>query len=209
MAWLFGGKKKKAKKEKPKTDINATKKKMDDQVKFVEMNINKYDKQIDDIKIKAKQALQKKDKKKAIMLMKKKKMYEAEISKLDGMRLMMEQQKLNMESQMNNKNVFDVMAEGNRAVEELAKEADIEQFDEIREKHEEMEERNEEINDFFANYAEDQVADWEDDLAELEAELAEDELGDDIIDRPITGPKISHKAEELAKEEEDLLAELN
>lgn len=209
MAWLFGGKKKKAKKEAPKPDINATKKKMDDQVKFVEMNINKYDKQIDEIKIKAKQALQKKDKKKAIMLMKKKKMFEAEISKLDGMRLMMEQQKLNMESQMNNKNVFDVMAEGNRAVEELAKEADIDKFDEIREKHEEMEERNEEINDFFANYAEDQVADWEDDLAELEAELAEEELGDDIIDKPLPAAKVSTRAEELAKEEEDLLAELN
>ena len=184
---------------------------MDDQVKFVEMNINKYEKQIDDIKTKAKAALKKKDKKKAIMLMKKKKMYEGEILKLDGMRLMMEQQKLNMESQMNNKNVFDVMAEGNKAVEELAKEADIDKFDDIREKHEEMEERNEEINDFFANFAEDQVADWEDDLAELEAELAEEELGDDIVDKPLPSHKIkeSSKAEEMAKEEEDLLAELN
>ena len=44
--------------------------------------------------------------------------------KLDGMRLMMEQQKLNMESQINNKNVFDTMAEGTKAVQELAKEAD-------------------------------------------------------------------------------------
>mmetsp|Transcript_8549 Transcript_8549/g.9696 ORF Transcript_8549/g.9696 Transcript_8549/m.9696 type:complete len:160 (+) Transcript_8549:14-493(+) len=159
MSWLFGKKKKDKKKEAPKTDINSTKKKLDDQVKFVELNINKYDKQITDIKSKAKIALKNKDKKKAIMLMKKKKMFEAEISKLDGMRLMMEQQKLNMESQMNNKNVFDVMAEGNKAVEEMAKEADIDKFDEIREKHEEMEERNEEINDFFSNYAEDQVAD--------------------------------------------------
>lgn len=209
MSWLFGKKKKTKKKEVPKTDINETKKKLDDQVRFVEMNTNKYDKQIAEIKVKAKQAMKAGDKKKAIMLMKKKKMFEAEISKLDGMRLMMEQQKLNMESQMNNKNVFDVMAEGNRAVEEMAKEADIEKFDDIREKHEEMEERNAEINDFFANYAEEQVEDWEDDLAELEAELAEEELGDDIIDKPLPKQKISSKAEELAKEEEDLLAELN
>ena len=93
------------------------------------------------------------------MLMKKKKMYEAEISKLDGMRLMMEQQKLNMESQMNNKNVFDTMDQGARTIEQLAQEADIDKFDEIREKHEELEDKNAEINDFFANYAEDQTDD--------------------------------------------------
>jgi len=209
MSWLFGKKKKDKKKEAPKADINATKKKLDDQVNFVEMNINKYEKQISDIKAKAKVALKNKDKKKAIMLMKKKKMFEAEISKLDGMRLMMEQQKLNMESQMNNKNVFDVMAEGNQAVKQMAEQADIDKFDEIREQHEEMEERNEEINDFFANYAEDQVADWEDDLAELEAELAGDEMDADIIDKPLPSHHIDNKAEVMDKEEEDMLAELN
>ena len=136
-------------------------------------------------------------------------MYEAEISKLDGMRLMMEQQKLNMESQMNNKNVFDTMAEGTRTIEQLAKEADIDKFDEIREKHEEMEDKNAEINDFFANYADEQTEDCEDELAELEAELAEEELGDDIVDKPIKGSKAKNRVERVNKEEEDLLAELN
>ena len=209
MSWLFGKKKKDKKKEAPKKDVNAVKENLDKQIEFTGMNINKYEKQIDDIKTKAKEALKKGDKKKATMFMKKKKMYEAEISKLDGMRLMMEQQKLNMESQMNNKNVFDTMAEGVRTVEELAKEADIDKFDEIREKHEEMEDKNAEINDFFANYAEEQTEDWEDDLAELEAELAEEELGDDIMDKPIIGGKSKNKVEMRNKEEEDLLAELN
>ena len=158
MSWLFG-KKKKKKEEKPKVDINATKENLDKQIEFNSMKVKKYEKLIDDMKQEAKQALAKKDKKKAIMLMKKKKMYEAENSKLDGMILMLEQQKLSMEAQMNNKNVFDAMEQGANAVEELAKEADIDKFDEIREKHEEMEDRNREINDFFTSYAEEQTDD--------------------------------------------------
>ena len=183
---------KKKEEEKPKINVAEVKEKLDKQIDFTSMNINKYEKQIDDVKQQAKVALQKKDKKKAIMLMKKKKMFEAEIMKLDGMRLMMEQQKLNMESQINNKNVFDTMAEGTKAVQELAKEADIDKFDEIREMHEEMEDKNNEINDFFKNYAEDQTADCEDDLAELEAELAEEEM-EDIEDKPIKGGKVKDK----------------
>ena len=208
MSWLFG-KKKKKNAEPPPKDVNDVKENLDKQIEFTSMNINKYERQIEDAKQKAKEALQKKDKKKAIMLMKKKKMFEAEISKLDGMRLMMEQQKLNMESQMNNKNVFETMQEGTKTIERLAREADIDKFDDIREKHEEMEDRNREINDFFANYAEEQTEDWEDELAELEAELAEEELGDDIVDKPIKAPKAKNKVERLNKEEEDLLAELN
>ena len=208
MSWLFGKKKKKAA-EAPRPDVGQVKENIDKQIEFTGMNIAKYEKQIDDIKKKAKEALGKKDKKKAILLMKKKKMYEAEISKLDGMRLMMEQQKLNMESQMNNKNVFQTMDQGATVIEQLAKEADIDKFDEIRERHEEMEDKNREINDFFANYAEEQTEDCEDELAELEAELAEEELGDDIIDAPIKGGKAKNKVERLNKEEEDLLAELN
>ena len=119
-------------------------------------------------------------------------MYDAEIAKLDGMRLMMEQQKLNMESQINNKNVFDTMSEGTKAVQELAKEADIDKFDEIREMHEELEDKNKEINDFFANYADDQVEDCEDDLAELEAELADEEM-ESIEDKPVREGKSKNK----------------
>ena len=88
---------------------------------------------------------------------------------------------MNMESQLSNQNVFQTMTEGTKAVQELAKEADIDKFEEIREMHEEMEDKNNEINDFFKNYADDQTADCEDDLAELEAEL-EAELGGNELD---------------------------
>ena len=125
-------------------------------------------------------------------------MLEAEVTKLDGMMLMMEKQKLSMETQLNNANVFQTMSEGTKAVQELAKEADIDKFDEIREMHEELEDKNSEVNDFFKNYAEDQTADCEDELAdleaELEAELGEMELGDiDLEDSPIVEKKSKNK----------------
>ena len=72
MSWLFG-KKKKKEEEKPKINVADVKEKLDKQIDFTSMNINKYEKQIEDVKSQAKAALQKKDKKKAIMLMKKKK----------------------------------------------------------------------------------------------------------------------------------------
>ncbi|CAI2377624.1 unnamed protein product [Moneuplotes crassus] len=211
MSWLFGGKKKKTKKAPQKIDIYSTKKKIDDQVKFTEMKITKHEKLIEDLKQDAKAALKKKDRKKAIMLMKKKKLYEAEISKLEGMRMMMEQQQMNMDREINNKNVFECMIEGNKAVEHLTKEADIDQFEDIREKHIEFEDRNLEINDFFAGYLDDQCADAEDDIQELIDEIEKEEMDkiNNIINRPLPAAKVHSKEERVSREEEDLLAELN
>ena len=111
-------------------------------------------------------------------------MYEAEIIKLEGMKLMMEQHKESIVNLKINICMVGAKAEFTRVVKELTKEADIDKFHEISKMHEEIEGRNNEINDFFKNYAEDQTEDCEDDLAELEAELAEEEL-DEIEDKLI------------------------
>ena len=51
----------------------------------------KYEKQSEQIVAQAKEAMKAKDKKKATLLLKKKKMIEKEISKLEGMQMMLEQ----------------------------------------------------------------------------------------------------------------------
>ena len=71
------------------------------------------------------------------MCMKKKKMYEAEISKMEGMNMMLEKQKMAMESNMNNANVFDAMKNASSTIDQMQKNSNIDQFDELREKHEE------------------------------------------------------------------------
>ena len=112
--------------------------------------------------IKAKAELKKGNKKQATLLMKRKKMYEKEISKLEGMSMFLEQQKLNMESNMNNKNVFDTMKHAGEQIEKLQDEGNIEQFDEIVEKHREQQDKQDEITDFFKDFAEEQGEDEED-----------------------------------------------
>lgn len=72
-----------------------------------------------------------KDKKKATLLLKKKKMIEKEISKLEGMQMMLEQQKLQLESTQNNTHVFQTMNEATKAAEKLQKESNIDQFEDI------------------------------------------------------------------------------
>lgn len=84
---------------------------------MTDLNIKKYEKQTEAIIAQAKEALKQKDKKKATLLMKKKKMIEKEISKLEGMQMMLEQQKLQLESTMNNKHVFDTMSEATKQAE--------------------------------------------------------------------------------------------
>lgn len=98
---------------------------------MTDLNIKKYEKQSDDILAKAKEALQAKDKKKAALLLKKKKMIEKEISKLEGMQMMLEQQKLQLESTQNNANVFTTMKHATQAAEKLQKQSDIDQFEDI------------------------------------------------------------------------------
>lgn len=56
-----------------------------------ELNIKKYERQCDNLVAQAKEAMKAKDKKKATLLLKKKKMVEKEISKLEGMQMMLEQ----------------------------------------------------------------------------------------------------------------------
>lgn len=159
---------------------------------MIETNISKYEKEIEEFKAQAKVAMKKKDKRKALMFMKKKKMRETEIGKLDGMRLILEQKKVQIESQMNNKNIFEVMGEGTKAAEVLANDADINRFEELKQIHEDLEDRNNEINDFFKDYANDQYEDCEEELADLEAEIAEDEM-EDIEDRPVREGKAKTK----------------
>ena len=89
--WIFGKKDKAKKEEKAPVDIQSTQKNIDDQIRMSTLNITKYEKLCENLTAQAKEALRAKNKKQATLLMKKKKMYEKEISKLEGMQMFMEQ----------------------------------------------------------------------------------------------------------------------
>ena len=144
------------------------------------------------------------------MCMKKKKMYEAEISKMEGMNMMLEKQKMAMESNMNNANVFDAMKSASSTIDQMQKNSNIDQFDELREKHEEQMDQNSEVMDFFKDYAEEGMDDADDMLNELEAEMAEEDMNTDIASGDIKQQESAgmSTAEMSKKEEEDLLADM-
>ena len=207
--WLFGKKKEKVP-EKAPIDITETSQKLSDQIRMNDLNINKQEKIITDLHSQAKTKLKAKDKRGAAMCMKKKKMYEAEISKMEGMNMMLEKQKMAMESNMNNANVFDAMQNASSTIDQMQKNSNIDQFDELREKHEEQMDQNSEVMDFFKDYAEEGMDDADDMLNELEAEMAEEDMNTDIASGDIKEQESAglSTAEMSKKEEEDLLADM-
>jgi charged multivesicular body protein 4 len=129
--------------------------------------------EINKIRIKdcLKQALEAKKSKnmtKAVQCMKRKKMYEKENDKYDGMIMMMEQQKITLESMNLNQDVFAALKEATDVVKNNTK-VDIEKFEDLKDDILEQQQNSEEINEFFK-----QNIDGEEDilneLNEIEAE---------------------------------------
>ena len=136
-------------------------------------------------------------------------MHQKEINKLDGAKLMLEQQVFQIENQGHNVGTFKALDEGNKAIEHLAEEAGIDKFEDIKEKHEELQDKNDEINHFFTDFANMQSDDCEEELAELQAEINEEEANGNVVyDKPIEEIQSKTKQETINKEEEDLIAQM-
>ena len=178
---------------------------------MTEMSKNRYEAMATKTIAEAKAAMKTGNKKKAVVLMKKKKMYEKEISKLDGMMMFMEQQKMTMESTTQNTNVMEAMSAASGQIEEMQSAGNVDQFDSLRDQYEEQQDKQNEVHDFFNDFAESNGEDVEDELADLEEEMAaeaEMEIEGHVPSGNIAAATSS--AQEISnKEEEDLLAELN
>ena len=77
------------------------------------------------------------NKKQAVFHMKKKKLYEAEIEKLEGAKLNLEQQIFAIEGTQTNKQIFDSMQKGNQLVTNMTKQIDIKKVDKLKDDMEE------------------------------------------------------------------------
>ena len=87
--WLFG-KKKETPKQEPQQDVGTNILALDQQIRVIELKVSQYEKQCNTLVAEAKEALKSKDKKKATLKMKKKKMIEKELSKFEGQQMMLE-----------------------------------------------------------------------------------------------------------------------
>lgn len=162
----------------------------------------------------AKEKLAKGDKKGALFAMKRKKLYEAEVDKIQNVKMTLETQVINLESAAQNAQTFQAMSAGANTMKKIRTDVGIEQVDDIMDEIKEEMEMATEINQAIAAPVDPLLADEDELLAELneletndlEAELLKPTptVANDISLPPVPDAKLPA----LAKAEEEDLRKL-
>jgi len=123
------------------------------------------------------------DKKGALFAMKRKKMFENEIEKIQNVKMTLETQAMNLESAAQNATTFNAMAQGNNTMKKIRKDVGVEKVDDIMDEiKEEMEHANE-VNEALQSM-DPFLADEDELLEELQAlEMAD--LDTELLAKPI------------------------
>jgi charged multivesicular body protein 4 len=149
-----------------------------DTIKVLRDNLDVLEKREDHINKKIETALaearlksQKKDKNGALFALKRKKMYESEISKLQGARITLDSQILALESAAVNVQTFKAMETGANAMKGMRGNLDAERVDDIMDEIEEEKAIHDSISEAISRPGQDMFDDEEllDELAELDA----------------------------------------
>jgi len=119
-------------------------------------NIKKYIKKVERTaklkRDKAKEYLKNGDKDRAKIFLKMSKMYQQQISSAEGQLKTIEEQVALIETTLNQKEIMDVLTQGNKVLAELHKEVNVEKFEQIKEDMDEMQQTQDEINEFFQQH---------------------------------------------------------
>eukprot|EP00826_Nyctotherus_ovalis_P011445 TRINITY_DN12983_c0_g7_i1.p2 TRINITY_DN12983_c0_g7~~TRINITY_DN12983_c0_g7_i1.p2 ORF type:complete len:214 (-),score=100.01 TRINITY_DN12983_c0_g7_i1:4-645(-) len=213
MSWLFG-KKKEAKKQQPNPQEAI--KNINEQIESIDAREKLLEKKMTTLTHEALQLNKAKNKRGAILALKKKKMFEGEFNKISGMKLMLEQQKVQIEASINDADIFTALKKGNEAINTVNKEVNIDNFQELKDDLEEQQANAEEIGTFFGDMAKEGEDELLQELDQLESDNVEQQLqGADVpVDSISSGvpqsnvpvaPKAS-AAENDSKLLEDLMA---
>ena len=200
---LFGKKKKNPAENKDKA--LQTIQNLDQQLKDLELKIDHYDKQAQNLTNEAKAKLKAGDKAGAKKLLTKKKRFVEQIKQLEGAQNMMEEQRMMLENQDSMKKIFETVSSTNQAIKEMGKGVSVEEIEKAREDMEEMKDAQKEMGDFFAEYAEAGNEEVDEELDQLQAEVAKEEVNlpdankEEVIQEPAAKADI--------KKEEDALGD--
>lgn len=143
-------------------------------------------KKIDALTAEAKAKLAKKDKKGALFAMKRKKMYEGEMEKIENVKMTLETQVMNLESAAQNAETFKVMKTGTDAMKQVRQDVGIENVDDMMDDIKEEMDMANEISNAIAAPVDPYAHDEDDLLAELEGEMMEDETAE--LEAQLTSP---------------------
>lgn len=213
MSWLFG-----KKKEVKKQQVNPQEaiKNISEQIDSIDAREKLLEKKMGNLTQEALQLNKAKNKRGAILALKKKKMLEGEFNKISGMKLMLEQQRVQIEATINDADIFTALKKGNEAITAVGKEINIENFEDLREDLQEQQQNAEEIGNFFGDIAKDGEDELLEELEQLESENVDDQLaGADVPLDPIGStapsskvavPTKANAVEDDSKLLEDLMA---
>jgi len=143
--------------------------------------------------------------------MKRKKMYEAEIDKIQNVKMTLETQVINLESAAQNAETFKAMEAGSKTMKKIRTDVGIEKVDDMMDEIKEEMELASEINNAIAQPVDSIYADEDELLAELN-ELEAGDLEAELLAPPTAGLSLptvpDTKLPALAKKEEDDLKQL-
>lgn len=137
-------------------------------------------KKIDAQMAEARARSKRKDKKGALMCLKRKKLYEKEVQKYQGARLTLEQQIITLEGAAVNKEVFMAMRTGTGALQQIHGDLDAEKVEEVMDDVQDQMAVADEISEAISNPIGGAMEDDDDLLAELD-ELDELDVADDVM----------------------------
>lgn len=205
------------------TDPQNTIVKLRESIATQEKREEHIDRKIKQVVDEAKKKMAKGDKKGALFAMKRKKMYEAEIDKIQNVKMTLETQVINLEGAAQNAATFQAMQQGTKTMKKIRQDVGIEQVDDIMDEIKEEMELANEVNEAIAQPVDPLMAD-EDELldelnaletADLEAELlkpaavANNNLSlPSVPDSKLPAPKLNAAEEDDLKKLEAELAGL-
>lgn len=155
--------------------IQTLKKSSDD----LDKRIQNYQKKIEQQQKIAKQKIAKKDKQGAMMCLKRKKMYENEITKIEGIQVTLETQMMSLESAQTNATAYQAISIGTKSIAAVNQSINVENVETtIEDLQEQMDDANEVSNALSQGIDTGlDEGDLEDEFAELMGEAAGEDLG--------------------------------
>ena len=155
MGSLFGKKKKNNNNKNKNADLTKAEQSILE-AKMARDKIKNYIKKIERTanlkRDKAKEYLKKGDKDRAKIFLKMSKMYKQQIGSAEGQLKTIEEQVALIETTLNQKEIMDVLTQGNKVLANLQKEVNVEKFEQIKEDMDEMQQTQDEINEFFLQH---------------------------------------------------------
>ena len=166
---------------------------------------------IDGMAAEAKAKMAKKDKKGALFAMKRKKLYEKEMDKIQNVKMTLETQVINLESAAQNAETFKAMHSGTAAMKKIRNDVGLEKVDDMMDDIKEEMEMAQEISEAIAQPVDPLMADEDELLAELE-ELEAEDVESELLKAPATQVDLpavpSNKLPELKNDEAEELRKL-